>query len=242
MGKYIHKFATVSEYNQAKAAVPVSDPWVSYLEPYGLLTYSSAVNIQEAANGHEYVDLGLPSGTLWATCNVGASVPAGVGDYFAWGETSTKSNYAWSTYAHGSSETNLTKYNASDGRTVLDLEDDVVNFTMGGAWRMPTLEDFDELKNNTTMTMASSGRTFTGSNGNSITIISYNRYQGNSTTGSTGYLWLSTLSDSNPKFACCVCIPSNSTSCYRTGLVRYYGMNVRGVLSPSRRWHNPLLL
>ena len=51
----------------------------------------------EQANGHEYVDLGLPSGTLWATCNVGASKPEDYGDYFAWGETKKKDVYDWDT-------------------------------------------------------------------------------------------------------------------------------------------------
>ena len=51
---------------------------------------------------HEYVDLGLPSGTLWATCNVGASAPEGYGSYFAWGETTTKSTYSWSNYKYAS--------------------------------------------------------------------------------------------------------------------------------------------
>ena len=52
------------------------------------------------ANGHEWVDLGLPSGTLWATCNVGASKPEGYGNYYAWGETSTKRTYNWESYGY----------------------------------------------------------------------------------------------------------------------------------------------
>ena len=66
---------------------------------------------QLTGNGHEYVDLGLPSGTLWATCNVGASKPEEYGDYFAWGETQPKSNYHWNTYkwCRGSYDTQ-TKY------------------------------------------------------------------------------------------------------------------------------------
>ena len=65
-------------------------------------------------NGYEYVDLGLPSGTLWAKCNVGASNEYEVGDYFAWGEVETKTSYSWKTYKWGSSQNNLTKYNSSD--------------------------------------------------------------------------------------------------------------------------------
>ena len=62
-------------------------------------------------NGHEWVDLGLPSGTLWATCNVGAEKPEDYGDYFAWGETTAKSTYNWNTYKYcGGSSTTMTKY------------------------------------------------------------------------------------------------------------------------------------
>ena len=61
-----------------------------------LLTFASCTSNTE--NGHEYVDLGLPSGIKWATCNVGANSPEDYGDYFAWGETSPKDEYSWSTY------------------------------------------------------------------------------------------------------------------------------------------------
>lgn len=64
-----------------------------------------------AQNKHEYVDLGLPSGTLWATCNVGATSPEDYGDYYAWGETSTKDTYYWTNYKYANGAHNkLTKY------------------------------------------------------------------------------------------------------------------------------------
>ena len=75
-------------------------------------------------NGHEFIDLGLPSGLLWAKTNVGASSSSDDGDYFAWGETEPTSYYAWSTYKWG--DDNMTKYNSSDGKTTLDSEDDAV--------------------------------------------------------------------------------------------------------------------
>ena len=91
-------------------------------------------------NGHEYVDLGLPSGTKWATCNVGASSPEDYGEYYAWGETETKSTYDWRTYkwCKGSNDT-MTKYCTSsssgtvDNKTVLDPEDDVAHVKWGGS-------------------------------------------------------------------------------------------------------------
>ena len=101
-------------------------------------------------NGHEYVDLGLS--VKWATCNVGATTPYETGNYFAWGETSTKSYYAWSTYRYitdgghiPESENTFVRYSSSDGKTVLDTGDDVASVKWGGNWRMPTREDLDEL-------------------------------------------------------------------------------------------------
>lgn len=111
---------------------------------------------------HEYVDLGLPSGILWATCNVGADKPEDYGYYFAWGETEPKSVYDWSTYKYckGSSIT-MTKYCTSDfcgyngftdNKTVLDPEDDAAHANWGGSWRMPTDDEFEELMNSANCT------------------------------------------------------------------------------------------
>lgn len=102
------------------------------------------------------VDLGLS--VKWATRNVGASSPEGYGNYYAWGETSPKSNYDWSTYRWGNSETNLTKYNTDssygrvDHKTVLDLPDDAAHVVLGGKWRMPTDAEWLELLDNCTWT------------------------------------------------------------------------------------------
>ena len=106
--------------------------------------------------GHEYVDLGLPSGTLWATCNVGADSPVGYGNYYTWGETAAKSTYDWSNYKWcNGNYYNLTKYNTKssygivDNKMVLDPEDDAARVNWGGDWRMPTSDDFKELCDNT---------------------------------------------------------------------------------------------
>ena len=130
-------------------------------------------------NGHEYVDLGLPSGLKWATCNVGANSPEEYGGYYAWGETEEKSNYEWSTYkwCNGSQNT-MTKYCTNsdygtvDNKTVLEPEDDVAHVKWGGSWRMPTIEEQRELLNNcdwewTTLNDVN-GYRVTGPNGNSI--------------------------------------------------------------------------
>lgn len=98
---------------------------------------------------HEYVDLGLPSGTLWATCNVGASAPEEYGDYFAWGEVDPKSTYNWKTYfdSIGGSSSDFRKYYNGGGKTELDLQDDAAYMNWGEGWRMPSLEQFEELCN-----------------------------------------------------------------------------------------------
>ena len=95
--------------------------------------------------GMEAVDLGLS--VKWANMNVGATSETGFGDYFAWGETEPKTDYSWSTYKWGTSSSDLTKYNSSDGKTILDPEDDAAHVNWGGSWRMPTYGELLELWN-----------------------------------------------------------------------------------------------
>ena len=129
-----------------------------------------AVLVDPTINGHAYVDLGLPSGLKWATCNVGATKPEEYGDYFAWGDTvpyyssqdpltwrEKKTGYKWASYTwcEGSSNT-MTKYcnngdygynGFTDSKTTLDPEDDAASYQWGGSWRMPTEADWGELLN-----------------------------------------------------------------------------------------------
>lgn len=103
----------------------------------------------DSHNGHEYVDLGLS--VKWATCNVGTTTPEGYGDYFAWGETSTKETYNWSTYFDYDEDTkSFPKYNNEGGKTILDPEDDAAYVNWGGSWRMPTQAEWQELLDNCT--------------------------------------------------------------------------------------------
>ncbi len=105
------------------------------------------------ANGHEYVDLGLS--VKWATMNVGATAPEGYGDYFAWGETTTKSDYSWSTYFDTNDDgSTFTKYNTDGGLTTLELTDDAAHVHWGGDWRMPTKAELQELYDNCTWVWA----------------------------------------------------------------------------------------
>ena len=110
----------------------------------------AAAGIGGSTDKVEYVDLGLPSGNLWAKCNLGASSPEAYGDYYAWGEVEpkqeyTKSNHKW--YKDGAPSQGFTKYNNEDGKLTLEDEDDAVIQKIGNGWRTPTLADFRELTN-----------------------------------------------------------------------------------------------
>lgn len=110
-------------------------------------TFSTPTSVM--VNGHEFVDLGLPSGLKWATCNVGASSPGADGDYFAWGETEPKSDYNWDTYKWSDGDT-FTKYTEDSGKITLDAADDAATQNWGKGCRMPTVNEFEELLDNTT--------------------------------------------------------------------------------------------
>ena len=127
------------------------------VKEFTTLEKSGSDEPENSANGHEYVDLGLS--VKWATMNVGATSPEEYGYYFAWGETEPKDYYHSSTYKWcNGSYNNLTKYcidsdfGTVDNKTVLDLADDAAHINWGGAWRMPTVEEQQELLNNCTWT------------------------------------------------------------------------------------------
>lgn len=97
-------------------------------------------------NGHEWVDFGLPSGTCWATCNVGANSREEYGDYFAWGETTTKGTYTWENLMYYDDDGRVfTKYNGFDNKSVLEARDDAATANWGVGWRMPTIDEINEL-------------------------------------------------------------------------------------------------
>ena len=122
--------------------------WAEIAKQLGLL--KAAVGIGGSTDNVEYVDLGLPSGNLWATCNLGASTPEAYGDYYAWGEVEPKKEYNYTThkwYKEGAPNLGFTKYNNEDGKLSLEDEDDAVIQKLGNGWRTPTLADFRELTN-----------------------------------------------------------------------------------------------
>ena len=155
-----------------------------------------------------WVDLGLPSGLLWAECNLGANAPEEYGNYYAWGETTTKEVYDWSTYAYGNASTALTKYcndaayglnGFTDNLTTLQAMDDAATQALGNGARTPTKEEWQELINNTTVESATmngvSGRKFTAANGNSLFLPAAGYRHGSEFGFATtwGYYWSSSL-------------------------------------------------
>lgn len=122
--------------------------WAEIAKQLELL--KAAAGIGGSTDKVEYVDLGLPSGNLWAKCNLGASAPEAYGDYYAWGEVEPKQEYTYPNhkwYKEGAPSLGFTKYNNEDGKLSLEDEDDAVIQKLGNGWRTPTLADFRELTN-----------------------------------------------------------------------------------------------
>ena len=198
-----------------------------------------------------YVDLGLPSGTLWATCNVGADTPEGYGDYFAWGETQPKTTYNWITYRYcNGNYDQFTKYcnyssygynGFTDDLTVLQPNDDAATANWGSGWCMPTYDQWEELHHNTTNVWTKrngvNGRLFTASNGSSLFLPAAGRrgYDELYDAGGSGYYWSSSLiTDYSyfPDFACYFYFSSDSYSMYY--YLRSNGLSVRAVRPASQ--------
>ena len=190
------------------------------------------------SNGHEYIDLGLPSGLKWGTCNVGATNPEEYGGYYAWGEIEEKEKYDWNTYkwCNGSYYTQTkyctsSSYGTVDNKTTLDPEDDVAHVKWGGTWRMPTLNEQIELLNYCTWTWTTQngviGYIITGPNGNSIFLPAAGYRHGFEVRHSSalGYYW---ASDSNfREYACNLYLLYNSHNNFNED--RCYGLSVRPV-------------
>ena len=190
-------------------------------------------------NGHVWVDLGLPDGLKWATCNVGADKPEAYGDYFAWGEVVAKNVYNWSNYRLGSDCNKLAKYCTDiehgfvDNKIVIESEDDVARVNWGGAWRLPTDEEWTELRKNCTWTWLTrnkvEGYEVKGPNGNSIFLPAAGfRYNHLQYASNNGYYWSGSLDSDYPDDAWYVYFCSD----WRLGgsSYRFYGLSVRPVL------------
>ena len=221
-----------------------------------VLSYSGTM---ERAGGptpvEKYVDLGLPSGTKWARCNLGASKPTDYGDYFAWGETEPKTNYTWATYkwmqAGQSDWKHITKYTYADdltegiwydadgnfigdNKTTLEAADDAATAKLGSPWRMPTWDEIKELIDNCTWTWTTQDgvngcEVKSKKNGNSIFLpaAGYRDRSEFNDAGSQGYYWSSALSTVYSYCACFLGFDSGSPG--RFSGYRYAGRTVRPV-------------
>ena len=180
--------------------------------------------------GREVIDLGLPSGTKWASCNVGATKPEEYGGYYAWGETEEKDYYDWSTYIHCDGSYSTCHDLGSD---ISGTEYDVAHVKWGGKWCMPTINECRELFANCTYEWTTlngvNGRKFTGPNGNSIFLpAAGGRWDGDLVrAGEYGYYWSSTSPDgSYDAFV----LGFYSGSAYWYNGLRIYGQSVRPVV------------
>lgn len=236
--------------NISKVSMEISDaviaPWDTPATMDEIVMGSTSLIGSE--NGHDYVDLGLPSGMLWATCNVGAAKPEDYGGYYAWGETEEKNNYISSTYKYyyKNDFDEITKYcnNSSyayigypDNRTVLEAGDDVAHVKWGGNWRMPTDVEWEELSCNCTWTWIIQN----GVNGYMITskkdgfsdmsiflpAAGFRNNYGLTSADSRGLYWSSSLYESYPFCACVVDFDSGNYD--RSYVHRINGLSVRPV-------------
>ena len=195
----------------------------------------------------EYVDLCLPSGTLWATCNLGANSPEEFGDYYAWGETETKTTFTVGTYKYCNGDFySLTKYcndpsygynGFIDNLDVLLAEDDAVTVNLGENWCMPTKEQWQELFDNTVTTWTTQNGVFgllLTSSCNSLFLPAAGLYNGNTGVahdiegvGSEGLYWSSLLDTNYPITSRMFSFTSNGGG---TGTsFRYSGQSIRPV-------------
>lgn len=202
------------------------------------------------------VDLGLPSGTLWASHNVGATAPETAGGYYAYGETEEKVTYSWDNYLCKSAEC----YKGADplvaewilrtensGSTILQVKGsiagtkyDVATQTWGESWMIPTQEQFTELENNCTIAKVTINEVecveFTGPNGNSVIFPIGGGYKNNTQLNSTAslYLWCADVNIVLPKQAAmAVSVGTRGVGINPYGVgERNYGLQVRAVKKP----------
>lgn len=200
-----------------------------------------------ASEEHEYVDLGLPSGTLWATCNVGADTPEDYGDYFAWGETIPKGNYTWNSYKWGQTSPDgywvLLKYNTEnqygvvDNITELELADDAAYTILGASWQIPNWEQTCELVEHCTWTWTSRngvyGQLGTGPNGNTVFLPAAGNVYGDNfhSPGNQGWRgeYLTSTLMSDDSYRCRYLLISTLGANFNYNCAREFGHSIRAV-------------
>ena len=183
---------------------------VMFLGAVGHAKVNGTDDGSKAPDGVEAVDLGLS--VKWANMNVGAKKESGFGTYFAWGETKPKEYYSWGTYAWSKGDSQfLTKYSTTDRRTQLAPVDDAAQANWGGKWRMPTVDEFEELITKctwewTTRDGVNGYKVSSKKTGNSIflPITGFRFYSEVQFRAIKGVYWTSTLYSGNPFKAWCL--------------------------------------
>ena len=228
--KNLNIFSLISEYDSAKSGGVLNKPNVSFINEDSSVRYLVDIKIE-----YEYVDLGLPSGLKWATCNVGASSPEEYGLYFAWGETT---GYTAEQVNAGVRAFSEDVYNAGSAASIsadLTLGQDAAHVNLGGNWRMPTKAEYQELLDNCNVVWTNDyngtgikGRTFTSKvNGKSVFFPAagscYNSSVGD--VGLYGRYWSASWNSSS--YARMLGFFFGSQNLGNDS--RYYGVSVRGV-------------
>ncbi len=194
-------------------------------------------------NGYEWVDLGLPSGIKWASCNVGAEKPEDYGNYYAWGEVLPKEDYSWITYKYANGDYNkLTKYcndaskgdnGFTDNKTTLEPEDDAAHVNWGSNWRMPTDAEWQELQDNCTWTWTTqngiNGYQVTSQKNSNSIFLPAAGYRNDASLYDVGYgvYWSSSLDEGYPFVAWYLYFFSDYVD--MNSRDRHYGLSVRPV-------------
>ena len=244
--KYLNSFETNQDYLNWENSEKWVTPNVALIKDSEDVMFNPYIPpASDPFNGYEYVDLGLPSGTLWAKCNIGAEKESDFGLYFSWGEivgykdASSGKEFSESDYKFGVNyNPYFTKYHPEvDSLTTLLPEDDAASVNMGGSWHMPSKEQFEELYNSsyTTTTWTTrngiNGRLITSkTNGNTLFLPAPGccDYGFVASIGSYGYYWSSSLSEDYPSFAGSLYF--NSDGIGEEYYDRYGGQSVRGVI------------
>ena len=251
MAIYLKEFSTHSEYEQYINGSGAILPNVSVCTTEGDVHYNPYV---DPYAGHDYVEIG---GLKWATMNIGATGVTDTGLYFSWGDISGytadqvgsgegQKYFGWADYKYGNGTsspgaTGMTKYNSSDGKTVLDAEDDAAVANWGGSWRMPTTAEYVALGNavNTTWTADYQGSGVAGiictdrtDSSKELFFPACGRcYNGSvDNVGSYGNYWSSSLNSSDIRNACFLYFLDGNVSWQNDYYYRFFGFLVRGVV------------
>ena len=197
------------------------------------------------------VDLGLPSGTLWQKSNLGGSKPSDFGKFYSWADTEGYDDdagheFSWSTYKYGTSYDNMTKYNDTDDKLVLDNDDDPVWVASSGQYKSPTQEQLQELMDNTDhqwirLTNGVNGMKFVNKNDDTkyifIPAAGHCYDSDHSGVGSWGCVWSSSRDSGYPDDAWYMDFSSGDV--YMDYSDRCYGFSVRGVVIPKNKEEEP---